>query len=104
MGLAIFDLRELLRITQRSIADLFRVMALGEERAEFGILADSAEEVQTIATDRLRQPSEGLADPDLVRGMTEDALVVLDGAGMLASRRFYIGDGPTPRVFQSSGE
>ena len=88
--LAIFDLRELFGIPQRAISDLFRVIVLGDERPQFGVLADAVDEVRLIAVTELRSPPAQLPAGELVRGVTEDALILLDGGALLADNRFVI--------------
>lgn len=90
---AVFDLRPLLGLRQRRISDLCRVIVLGTERAEFGVLADAANEVIAFPASALFE-SRALADRGtFVRGVATDALVVLDGRLMLNDSRFSIDDG-----------
>jgi purine-binding chemotaxis protein CheW len=91
--LAVFDLRPLLGLGQRRISDLFRVIVMGTERAEFGVLADAADEVVTFAASTLFDPLALAERHRFVRGVASDALVVLDGRLMLNDARFSIDDG-----------
>lgn len=79
---AIFDLRELLGLSQRSISDLFRVIVLGSERPEFGIVADAVDEVTTLVAGALLDPPAERVGCAYVRGVTKEALILLDGAAL----------------------
>ena len=89
--LPIFDLRELFGIPQRTISDLFRVIVLGDERAEFAFLADAVEEVTAIPADEVGEPPASQMS-EFVGGVTKDALVLLDGRILMTSDRFYVED------------
>ena len=91
--LAVFDLSPLLGLGQGSISDLCRVIVLGTERAEFGVLADAVHEVTTFPTPTLFDLARGDDQHRYVRGVTADALAVLDGQLMLNDSRFSIDDG-----------
>jgi chemotaxis signal transduction protein len=65
------------------------IVVLGDERAEFGLAVDRVVEVRTIRADDILAPSR----PDEQgwrRGVTKDALIVLDGAALLKDRRLFI--------------
>jgi purine-binding chemotaxis protein CheW len=91
--LAVFDLRPLLGLGRGSISDLFRVIVLGEERAEFGVLADGVDEVTTIAAAALFDLPGTDDQHRYVRGVTADALALLDARFVLDDTRFSINDG-----------
>jgi purine-binding chemotaxis protein CheW len=91
--LAVFDLRPLLGLGQGSISDLFRVIVLGRERAEFGVLADAVHEVTTFPTAALFDLPGTDDRQRYVRGVTTEALVVLDGQLVLNDTQFSIDDG-----------
>ena len=91
---SIFDIRSLLGTSGSSPASSVFVVALGNRRIEFGILADEVHEIMELS------PAEILPPPLLkdaeesrhVRGVTKDALVVLDSAVLLADERLYVGN------------
>lgn len=93
--LAVFDLRALFGITPRGRSERSQVIVLGDERDEFGIVADEACEVLTLRIDEIHQPPDSLegAGRKLLRGVTQDALIVLDGAVLLRDDRFVINQG-----------
>ncbi len=82
--LLILDLRASLGLSVAALNDLSRVIVLGEERPTVGILADAAREMVTLSVAALREPPEGIGvERQLLRGITSDAVLVLDAARML---------------------
>lgn len=93
--LALVDLRKLFGITVTGLTDLSRIAVLGLERAELGLLADTVHEVTTLRRDDLLEapgPVVGIG-PDYLLGVTEGALIVLDGEALLADPRLFVGFG-----------
>ena len=90
--LAILDLRRFFGIEPREATDHTRVMVLGHERVEFGLLADSVQEVTLLRLDEIREsPASVLgAAREYLRGVTAETLLVLDGAILLNDPRLYI--------------
>ena len=68
------------------------MLVLGDDRAEFGIVIDEAVEVRAINTSDIFPTPVSLpsVQRDLLRGVTEDAMLVLDGAALLADQRLVI--------------
>jgi purine-binding chemotaxis protein CheW len=93
--LALVDLRKLFGIAVTGLTDLSRIVVLGLERAELGLLADAVHEVMTLRRDALLEPPGPVAGigPDTLLGVTEDALIVLDGEALLADPRLFVGLG-----------
>ena len=98
--LAVVDLRRFLGITDRGLTDLARLIVLGADYAEFGILADSVHEVVTVRTDHILPPpaTAGGEGGELLRGVTEDAMIVLDAAALLADEHLSIDQGENARL------
>jgi purine-binding chemotaxis protein CheW len=93
--LAVVSLGKLFGVAERSGTEAARVIVLGDERDELGILADAAEEVTTLRINQLLEPPgslEGIGR-QIVRGVTERALIVLDGAALLRDDRLVIDQG-----------
>jgi purine-binding chemotaxis protein CheW len=93
--LPVFDLRALFGVRPEGAAEWSRVLVLGDERPEFGLLADAAFAVSTVRAGELCEPppwSGGLGR-DCLRGVTSDGLIVLDSAGLLRDPRLVIDDG-----------
>jgi purine-binding chemotaxis protein CheW len=78
--LTILDLRSVLGLPVAALDDLSRVLVLGAERASFGVLADAVRDLMTIAASEVREPPAGTsAKRDYLRGVTPDAVLVLEG-------------------------
>lgn len=94
--LVVVDLRSFLGVTAKGLTDLSRVIVLGGERAEFGVLADEAREVVTLRLDEVGEPPESIAGVgrEYLRGVTEHALILLDGAVLLNDARLFVDQGP----------
>jgi purine-binding chemotaxis protein CheW len=83
--LTILDLRPILGLPVSSLNDLCRVMVLGGARPEFGILADSVAELLSVPLAELVAVTEMQGRrADLVRGITTQAVLVLDGSALLS--------------------
>lgn len=81
--LVVLDLRPVVGLPPTSLNDLGRVVVLGRERPAFGILADSARDLASLDASGLRPPEGSQAREGIVRGMTSDAVLVLDGDAVL---------------------
>jgi purine-binding chemotaxis protein CheW len=90
--LAVIDLRKFFGVADRGVTDLSRVLVLGDERAEFGVLADAAHEVRTVRTDEVLEPPGSVAGVgrEYLRGVTQEALIVLNGSVLLRDARLFI--------------
>ncbi len=90
--LAVFDLRRFFDVADPGRSEQARVIVLGGERAEFGVLADAVHEVTTLRVEEVREPPASVAGAgrDYLRGVTTGALIVLDGAVLLDDRRLFI--------------
>ncbi|WP_422929894.1 chemotaxis protein CheW [Singulisphaera sp. PoT] len=71
------------------------LVVLGEDHEEFGLLVDKTDEVLVIRLEEILPPTavgetEGRS---LIRGVTEDALIVIDGEQLLADPRLMIDQG-----------
>jgi purine-binding chemotaxis protein CheW len=90
--LPLIDLRSTLGLPSTRLNDLSRIIVLGERSVEFGLLAERTEDTRAIAHTALqRLPGDARGDHHLYRGVTADGLMVLDGAALLADRRFAVG-------------
>lgn len=89
---AIVDLRMLFGTASQGLVDMLRVVLVGADKVEFGLLASRVVEFEALRPEELtRRPSElvGRISGDLVRGVTRDAVVVLDGRKLLSDPRLY---------------
>jgi purine-binding chemotaxis protein CheW len=96
--LALVDLRPFLGTAAHEATGPARVLVLGDGRAEFGILADAAHEVRILRADEVLgpPPAAGSAGREWLRGVTREALVVLDGAALLQDGRLFIDEEGPP--------
>lgn len=90
--LAVFDLRKFFGVGAQGLTDLSRVVVLGSERVEFGVLADAVHEVTALRLDEVLQPPGSVAGfgREYLRGVTAAALLVLDGEVLLRDARLFI--------------
>jgi purine-binding chemotaxis protein CheW len=90
--LPVIDLRRFFGLPDRGLTDQSRVLVLGLERRELGVLADEAHDMIRVRADaifapRATAPSGGRP---YIRGFTDDAVVVLDGEKLLRDPRLVI--------------
>ena len=90
--LALFDLRQLLGVVAEGVTDLGRIVVLGEQRREFGLLAEAASEILYLPGTSLAQTATPWARPYL-RGVGPDGLIVLSGEALLNDPRLTIDAG-----------
>lgn len=89
--LAVFDLAKLFGLGAAAPTDRARILVLGRERSEFGILADSVCEGAVLrADDVLDSQAAGIASSVPLRGVTRDTMQVLDGERLLQDARLFI--------------
>jgi len=82
--LPVLDVRPLLGLSPTALNDLGRMIVLGESRAAFGILADAVDDIVELRTSEVREPPEGVAvERECLRGVTGDALLVMDAGKLL---------------------
>ena len=94
--LTVLDIRGLVGATVTALDDLARVIVLGTDRPELGLLADRMEDplqldagsVHPLSAERAGRGSE------ILRGVTSDAVVVLDAPALLA--RQSAAEDPSP--------
>jgi len=82
--MTVLDLRPLLGLSTVALSDLGRVIVVGQTRAAFGFLADSVTGVRATLPAEIH-PSSGKSGlhQGLVRGITSDAVLVLDAEELL---------------------
>jgi purine-binding chemotaxis protein CheW len=90
--LAVFDLRSFLGAAARDRGEQARVLVMGGDRAEFGVLADAADEVRLLRLDEVLPPpaTNAGARSGYIRGVTREALIVIDGAALLRDERLFV--------------
>jgi purine-binding chemotaxis protein CheW len=84
--LTLLDLRPALGLSAHALDDLSRVLVLGRAQAAFGVLVDAVRELCVLPARDVRPPPEdGRAIREYVRGITADAVLVLDTDYLLRS-------------------
>jgi len=88
----IIDLRLLFGVPVQGVSDLSRVVLIGADQPELGLLADEAQAVITLHEPELLEPPDSVAGigRDFLRGVTADALIVLDGERLLQNEQLII--------------
>jgi purine-binding chemotaxis protein CheW len=90
--LPVVDLRRFFGLPDRGLTDQSRVLVLGHDRRDLGVLADETHDVVTLRTDAIFPPSSVAPSGGrtYIRGFTEEAVVVLDGDRLLRDPRLVI--------------
>jgi purine-binding chemotaxis protein CheW len=88
--LLVIDPRRLLGLAERGLSDLGRLIVLGEERIELGLVADAALGMLDVPAREVLAAPDGLGGHGYLRGVTKDAWIVLDGRAFLADDRFVV--------------
>ena len=90
--LAVVDLRRFFGVPVRGITDLSRLVVLGGEASEFGVLADAVTGIVSVRPEELLEPLASATGTggEYVKGMTKEGLIMLDGAALLESPRLVI--------------
>ena len=96
--LAVIDLKRFFDLPEKGLSDLNKVIVLRQGNLEVGILADAVAGVRTIPEPEVQAPPptlEGLS-PDYLKGLTRDALIVLDAEKILTDPRLIVHDEVEP--------
>lgn len=89
--LAVFDLRRLIGGSVVGDGVSSFLIILGQDRDEYAFGADDALELRRIGTDSVLEPPEGVSpDRPFIRGVTAEALILLDGAALIRDERLTI--------------
>jgi len=84
--LSVVDIRRLFELPERGITNLNKVIALRANDVDLGILADAVLGVRSIASDELGGlPTFTGIRKDYLKGITKEAMVVLDVQRIVAS-------------------
>jgi purine-binding chemotaxis protein CheW len=86
--LTILDLRRALGLSPVALNDLTTVIAVGDDAPAFGLLVDAVDRLATVHAEELHAPprnadGEAAVARPHVRGITADAVTVLDGGALL---------------------
>ena len=90
---ALIELRKFFALPSRGLTDLTRIIVVGRDKFEFGILAEKAEQThsfrQSLVLDVPDNISSGTAK--YLKGVTADALLYLNIEAIIDDERMYIG-------------
>jgi purine-binding chemotaxis protein CheW len=89
--LGVVDLHKVLGLPATSRVDTPWLIVLGESRGEFAVPVEAVEEVKPVRTERILDPAEwtGRSAHSLVRGVSADALIFLEGQALLTDPRLF---------------
>ncbi len=89
---ALFDIARLFGLKDRERRKSCRIVVLGESATQLAIMADQVESVCFLDSGKLQEPPEFTsgAGRNHLSGVTDDALILLDGALLLADPRLLI--------------
>jgi purine-binding chemotaxis protein CheW len=90
--LCLFDLRNILGLPTGPTDDLARIVVLGEQTVEYGVLVERTNDTASISVAALHTLPDAMVggDSGLCQGITRDGLIVLDGRALQRDRRFVI--------------
>jgi len=88
----IFDLGALVSATRPSLSEQTRLLVLGDEKPDLGLTVDAARDVVLAASSEVQQPTESMRARvgSMLRGVTNAALLVLDGKALLEDPRLFV--------------
>lgn len=90
--LAVIDLKRFFNLPEKGLSDLNKVIILHRGRLEVGLLADAVVGVRAVAWPEVQAPLptlEGLS-PDYLKGVTREALIILDAEKILTDPRLIV--------------
>ena len=90
--LAVMDLGKILEIDKSASGERPWVLVLGTDKVEFGVAVEGLEEVTTLRAGKILPPAAlaPSAGRRFVRGVTGDALIVLDGNALIADELLVV--------------
>lgn len=94
----VLDLRGVFGLLPKGSAALSRMLILGTERDEFGILVEEVREVMTLAKEEFLKLPEAAPGParDYLAGVTRDALLLIDGSALLNDTKLVVDQNEKP--------
>jgi purine-binding chemotaxis protein CheW len=90
--LAVLDLREFFGISSECGEEHAKIIVVGLDSPDFGLLVDEVFEVFRLHVSEVREPPGSVSGigRDCLRGVTENALLVVDGGSLLSDERLYV--------------
>jgi purine-binding chemotaxis protein CheW len=90
--LTVIDLKRFFNLPDKGLSDLNKVIILRRGGLEVGLLADAVSGVRTVALPEVQPPLptlEGIS-PDYLKGVTRDALIILEADKILADPKLIV--------------
>jgi purine-binding chemotaxis protein CheW len=89
---SIVDLKKFFDLPVKGLTDFNKVIIIGDERMEFGLLVDAVSGVHRIALAEIQAPLPTLTGirREYLKGVTGERLVILDGAQILADPKLIV--------------
>jgi len=90
----VLDLRRFFDLPEGGLTDLNRMIVVGRENADIGILADSVVGLRAISASSLGEALPTLTGirKDYLRGIAADGLILLDGGKLCANTQLLLPD------------
>ncbi len=90
----VFDLKKFFDLPEQGLTDLHRIIVVSHAGVELGLLADVVRSVRSIGIDRLQTSLPTLTGirAQYLKGVTDERLVVLDLARVLADPKIIVND------------
>lgn len=90
--ISVIDIRKFFDMPEKGLSDLNKVIIIGDRQMEFGILADAILGVRNVAASELAESLPTLTGirEEFLRGVTNERLVILDAARILADSNIVI--------------
>jgi purine-binding chemotaxis protein CheW len=90
----VFDLKKFFDLPEQGLTDLHRIIVVSGAGVELGLLADVVRSVHSIGIDRLQTSLPTLTGirAEYLKGVTDERLVVLDLARVLADPKIILND------------
>lgn len=92
---AVIDLRVFFGFTDDAERNAPQVLVLGMDRVEYAMQVDAIDQVMTLRIDEILAPPGSVSgvSREFLRGVTDGALLILDGQTLLANERLYVDEG-----------
>lgn len=93
---SVVDLKVFFDLPAKGLPDLNRVLIVGDEAIEFGLLVDAVVGVAQLRPDQLQPalPTMTGVREEYLRGLTPERIAVLDGARILTDPRIVVRQAP----------
>ena len=103
--LTILDLRGVVGGAPRALDDLGKIVVIGEDAPLFGLLADTLDDLLSIdmATLHPLSATRHVGIPGLLRGVTSDAIHVVDAEILIAHQLTRVPSAPSPSSTSTPG-